>query len=238
MNINEFVKLVASIIGDYPDHRNLTHVQISRMANAASLKLMKKKIGLPEMYQPGMPMPPEATEISRKNKEDLRPFLVEAGIKDNPAIPVDLNGFADIPKKLYYCSTLEYWKPLPPLLGGYEVKPIEILTDLQYQDRQGSSIIYPDIDHPICNFQKDYMRFLPSGLGYVHMIYYRYPSNCLYAIKYVNDMPVWDPNNSVDLEWNDDNQLSVMVLLLGDLGINLEKGDLLQYAELHKQQGV
>lgn len=238
MNINEFVKLVASIIGDHPSHRSLTNVQIARLANAASMKLMKKKIGLPEMYQPGMPMPPEATEISRKNKEDLRPFLVEAGIKDKPAIPVDINGFADIPEKLYYCSTLEYWKPLPPPLEGYDVKPIEILTDLQYQDRQGSSIIYPDLDHPICNFQKDYMRFLPSGLGYVHMIYYRYPNNCLYAIKYVDDMPVYDAENSVDLEWNNDNQLSVMVLLLGDLGINLEKGDLLQYAELHKQQGV
>ena len=238
MRIDQVIGIAASIIGDHPTHRNLNNNQISRLLNVASLKLLRKKIGLPEAYSPGMPVPPEVTEITRKNKEDIRVFLVELGFKDNASLPIDSGGFADIPTNLYYCSTLEYWKPKLPPLEGYDIKPIEILTDTQFLDRVSSAVIDPDYNYPICNFQNNFIRFAPKDIQYAHMIYYRYPVDCVYAIRYENNMPVFDEDNSVDLEWNDDNTLNVINIFLGDIGISIEKQEIVNYAELHKQRGV
>jgi hypothetical protein len=240
MDIGELVRLSANLIGERAPHRSMNHTQITRMLNMESLKLLRKKIGLPEEYQPGMPLPREATEISRKNKEDIRVFLKDLGIKPggNPSLHISPKGIATIPTDLYYMSTIEYWKRVGSYVE-FDTKPVEILTDVEFLDRQQSHIMAPSIDYPICNFQKDYIRFLPQNLGYAHCIYYRYPVDCIYAIKYINqDKPVYDPDNSRDLEWNDDNCLTIVMMFLGDLGIPLEKPDLIQYAELHKKEGV
>lgn len=234
MNHGQIRVILKTFLQNQRSNITLDYKDYNELINVAQLKHFKRKIGLPEEYQPGMPLPRQSIEITQKIEDDLRIFKVNYG-DDQPVVKV-INGKLDIPDDYYIVSTLSV-----PVKGGE--RNIEIVSDTQWNDRLDSKLIAPRKRYPICNFQHNFIRFSPPDIKYVKFIYYRYPKEAVYAVKRRSSynaalFPEYDPDNSVELEWDDINIIDIIHILLTDLSIVVNKKDIANYANVKTQQGI
>lgn len=236
MDLEQIRRILFTFIQNKGGKVTLDYKGFNELLNVCQLKHFKKKIGLPEEYQPGLPLPRQVIEITQKITDDLRRFKVNHG-DDLPVYKVN-HGQAVIPSNYYIVSTLVY-----PAKSGD--RRIEIVTDTQFADRMNSSLIKPRMRYPIANFQKSFIRIEPKEIRYIKFIYYRYPNRAQYSIALPDpdrDTPNWfmeyDPVTSVQLEWDDVNTVDIIHMMLQDLSITVEKRDLFQYANVKEVKGA
>jgi hypothetical protein len=239
MNLLQISNIVNFIIGDrLPDIPSLTPAKFCDLLHIAQLKHYKRKLGLPEEYQPGMPLPRQAFDITQKITEDLRRFKV---IKDGPsAIPV-VGGRFNYPAGYYYPSSLVAFIEYPG--EGTRSKVIEIVTDKRWDEMQGNWVDRPNDEYPIANSQATFIRVAPETIIRVGMVYLRQPSKPVYSVTISpNGVNQYNPAGSSwgisGDDWDEVNQVDIMYVLLSDLGITMQRQDVFQIAEKHKQQGI
>lgn len=233
MNNNDILRLTQFITGERLPGKALSQETFGLLLDAAQKKHYKRKIGLPESYQPGMPLPAESYDITQKLTEDTRKFKVSMGEETAPLILS--NGRVTLPADYYYCSTITY-KWIRNTTVKY--RKVEVVNDQQWSERMSSSITIPTLKYPIANFQADYLRVYPRSIQYLDFIYLRLPKTPVLKYKTENGVKTYDTTNSVELEWDDINKLDILHILLGDMGIPLQKPELINYSELHKAKGI
>lgn len=239
MNLLQISNIVNFIIGDrLPDIPSLTPSKFCDLLHIAQLKHYKRKLGLPEEYQPGMPLPRQAFDITQKITEDLRRFKV---IKDGGNAITVMNGKFDYPTDYYYPSSLVAFIETPG--EGTRSKVIEIVTDKRWDEMQGSWVDRPNDEYPIANSQATFMRVAPETIIRVGMVYLRQPAKPIYSVTISpNGVNQYNPDGSSwgisGDDWDEVNQVDIMYVLLSDLGITMQRQDVFQIAEKHKQQGI
>jgi hypothetical protein len=230
MTLKDLLEIINYIVGkQFPDMRPLTPQNFNRLLQMANIQHFKRKIGLPEEYSPGMPIPTQAYNVSQMNTEDLRPF------KESYPITLEKTGSFSIPDKYYYHSSL--------MVGfkagsGTNYTKAIVVTDDQWDDMVGSKVNYPTEYCPICNYQANFIRVYPKDALRVIFSYLRKPSTPYYAMKQLNGVMVYDDDNSEQLEWNESNQYDILALILSNMGIALGKESVIQMAEMKKQRGI
>lgn len=234
MTLDQLRILVTTLVRDKSSEINIVPEQWGMLMKLASLKHYKRKLGLPEEYAPGRPLPTQIPEISQRITDDLLPFKMFMGRSGQPKLQVAANGEAVIPADFFYPLSLLY----AVVDGTLKYKEVDILTDKEWTDYMSSSIITPSKKYPIANFQKNYIRFMPVNLQSVEFTYLKKPVDPVYAFTYANGFLEYDPINSVELEWDELNQIDILYMLLSDLGIIVTRGDIVQVAEKVKQQGI
>ena len=237
MNLGELFDLAGFIVQDIDPEKQVSPPEFELALKAANIKHFKQKIGLPEEYQPGMPLPRQVPEITMKITEDIRPFKVfmgrGAGANATP-LSVD-DGYATIPDDYYYPLSMVYrWVKD----GAIVRRNIDIVDDLEWGNRISDPLTKGTKKNPICNYQATEIRFQPDSILFVDFTYLRMPNEPVFATKYDDGYVQYDAANSTELEWDDINQLDILYKTLTDLGFGLKRGDVIQYAEQHKQQGV
>jgi hypothetical protein len=215
--------------------KGLTPEQAELLIKTASLKHFKRKVGLPEQYQPGQPMPQQAFEITKKITQDLLPFKVHMGKSGTVPLYVDAYGYATTPSNLYYPSTMTYLKSEA---HGLTYKPIDILDDQAWVDRVDDALTAPSVNRPVANFQVSYIRFSPIKNAWVEFIYLKYPDDPVFGYTQDRGFIEYDSANSTELEWDEANQVDIIAIMLSDLGVNMGRQDILQVAEKVKTQGI
>lgn len=236
MNLHEISQTIALILGDYePTQATPTRQEFSLLLKINSLKHFKRKMGLPEQYQPGMPLPAQVFEITEKLSQDVRRFKVFMGKKDTAPLMLDTNGYADVPSDMYYPSSFTY-RYFTASKNRW--RTVDVLTDEEFDRRLGSVVEQPTKYWPVCNFQRDFIRFAPVDMQYINFNYIRYPVDPIYAVKKDDFITVYDAANSTELEWDDINQIDIMMLVLVDLGMFLKREDIIKYATQAKVQGI
>ena len=198
----------------------------------------KKKLGIPEQYSPGMPIPREVVEITQRNMGDLRPFKKVLGERDYGPLIVDKFGYTDIPTDFVYYTSLYYFNTEDKVTS---LTDIDVVTDKRWSERVSHAIEYPDRDYPICNIVANKIRFMPKDLRQVLMTYYRWPVTPIYKMAYdFSDykMEVYDEVNSVQLEWDDMNIYDIIILMLEFFGIKMTAQDLVQFSDQKIKEGV
>ena len=235
MNLEQIRRLAILIVGDVGEKISLTPTQFSDMLHLASLRHFKRKLGLPEEYKPGMPLPTQAYEITSRITEDLRRFKVVAGYDTSTPIVVSKTGKAEYPQDYYIISTITYQYNDDK---NRLTRKVEVLSDLEYQERVSSLNETPDALFPVCNMQSDYIQFAPRNIGAVSMVYLRTPKPPVYFVNTNKGYYEYDDVNSVQLEWDEMNQIDIMVLFLSDLGVKLGKADVFNYANQIKERGI
>lgn len=233
MNNYDILKLARYIAGDRMPGKALSQEMFGLLLDGAQTKHYKRKIGLPEAYQPGIPYPPQSYDINQKITEDMRKFKVMMGDEQAPLMVV--KGKAQLPSDYYYVSSITF-KHIRNTIVKY--REVEVVNDKQWNERHSSSLINPTFKYPIANFQSGHLRVSPSEIQYLDFIYLRLPVVPELKFKNENGIPVYDTERSVELEWDNINKMDILHIVLGDLGINLSKPELLQYSELHKAQGI
>lgn len=89
---------------------------------------------------------------------------------------------------------------------------------------------------PVAHIINSHLEF-ETDLTDFNFSYLKVPTRPVWAYTTVNSRPVFDPNNSVDLEWNPVHHLSIIKGALTYLGVAVEDNDLVQYFDNKKTTG-
>ena len=175
----------------------------------AELIQFKRKLGIPEQYNPNNP---QGFEIDKVITSDLEPFKVIMGDK-TPELKVK-DGYADIPGDYYYPSTMR----LRLVKKGVQSwRNVDILPDKEFNKRMTSSLLQPSLRYPCANFQAGVIRVEPRTVHSLYFVYLRLPVKPVYAVKYIRGFAEYDAAKSTELEWNDINILDIISILLNEL---------------------
>jgi hypothetical protein len=233
MNLLQIIDTINYFIGDkFPETPMLTPKRFDTLLHQASLKHFKRKLGLPEEYQVGMPLPRQAYDLTQKISTDLEPFKVYRGV-DNPLFIK--GGVVDLPKDYYYPSSLM-------AIIDYEIgsvrKRVRFVTDQRWDDMHSNYVDIPNNEYPIGRIIRNRIEVSPTHIARGLFTYLRLPKPTKYAVKQNANVGVYDHDNSVQLEWDEINQIDIMHVLLSDLGLPMKRQDIYQVAENKKAQGI
>jgi hypothetical protein len=262
MNLDFIYKYILFLANHAVTGNSISPAEFNMTLNAANIKLLKRKCGLPEDYRPGQPFTRQSVEVTQVLTDDILPFKIHLGDPNTPYLQVDANGYGQIPINLFYPHALSYkFFPNTDCTGEFKIRQIDVLTDQQFDYVAGSSIRKPTLYHPACNFQDGAIRFLPKNIQRVEFVYVRFPVVPVYDFYISAELEhiYLEPgivhtllpgeegsagqtsgtvqSLSVELEWNDANKLDCASLILSMLGINQREGALQQFAEMSKATG-
>src|ERR1035437_1477609 len=99
---------------------------------------------------------------------------------------------------------------------------VDVLTDGEVSLRRSDANKYPTEDFPICTNKGAYFQFYPENLQYVEHVYLRNPKVSKWVGTWddVNDMYIYDPINSVQIEFPDIDKYRFVSYLLATLGFS------------------
>jgi hypothetical protein len=242
----------------------ISPVEFTQLLQVCNLKYFKKKVGVPEEYQPGMPLPRQQFEITQSNSDSLSPFKKFMGEYNTDPLYIDANGYSPLPDDYFYHSACSFLDAVNNPDCSPTIKPriVEVLTDAQWDAVTSSVIRPPSRKYPVMNYQSHFIRFAPIDLGQVQFIFLRYPTNPYYdyyidsngAYIYLEEgeshtLQAGEEGSagqtsgvvvslSKELEWNEVGKLDIANLVLQHIGINLREGQLFQYADKVLKEGV
>ncbi len=236
MNINDVYKTIQFIVRKNTTGGLINPDQFNLIINRAQMTKFMRADGNPQEYQPGAPIPRQAFEINQILADMLGPFI------QNYNMILDANGQAPFPSDyVHLIPGLGYKTSVNNTNGvGTTLKyvPIEVVNKSFEYYRLSSGIVQPTRSVPICIENGDYLQFYPINIGPVSFPYLRQPRQAVWAYTLVNNRPVYDQANSVDLEWRDIDQNSIIALAVSYLGISLKDQEISAYASSTYNQGV
>lgn len=147
---------------------------------------------------------------------------------------INVDGYATLPTGYHYPSTLTI-----KLLNGANIKyrNVKIVSDHEFAEKIGSSARYPDKYFPIANILGGKIRFAPTNFKYSHFVYLMTPERPVYNLKYNRGFAEYDPSGSTELNWDDANLITIMVIALQEIGVSVASAELLNITEKSKQTG-
>lgn len=92
----------------------------------------------------------------------------------------------------------------------------------------------PTSDYPICKFENKKLHARPVNIGQVTISYIEKPTKAKYAYTIVSDRYVYDDANSVDVVFDEILHDDIMMRVLANLGIAMDKELLIRVSEQNK----
>ena len=180
----------------------------------------RKRLGLPEAFNPGSAT--EGAGMNRLVESDLLPFLVTETKNPVAGVVTPTYGW-------YY------------MLDFYTADSItsDLLSTEEVSSRINNYILEPTTQHIAAYRVSTGLKVLPSTITGITLIYYRKPIDPVFNII-TNPVTLemsYDVATAIELEWDDGNKLDILSMILQDLGINLQRGDLQQMANKLIQTG-
>jgi len=245
ININDFRNFILYAANKSGKGALPTPSQFNSFCERALMEWTMKRYGNRAEYQPGRPIPRISYDKTQAVMDDLRHLKYEAdmlvnngrfGIPDGTTV-TDRN--SQVLPEYLHLSTIRgcyYYTGT----NGIEEKeiPVPVVSDKELSYLLDSSICQPTFAYPAANIQSTYVLVYPKTFQYVHIVYLRQPYTPVWAYTTVNGRPVYDPANSTDLDAPKEAFNEIAMGVLSFMGINMREGELLQYAEMNKQQGI
>lgn len=118
--------------------------------------------------------------------------------------------------------------------------PVEAVTDDELGNRLNSQINTPSVSSPIVvRKDNDEWQLYPKVQQAGTMVYLAVPRTPVFGYTLMSGrVIVYDSLTSVQLQWNDKDILSIILIALNGLGINLSEPDILQWSEMKSQQNL
>jgi hypothetical protein len=235
MNLGEIRDYTNYISRKERNGLSCTPEEFNSILQVVSLKQFKRTYGLPEDYQPGQAIPRIAFELNQLVIDRIHRHIVRKGDPDDIPLMPDTNGQALIPADYCHYASLTYRYSAD---GVVTERPVDVLTVDQRAKRLVNSITAPTKKNPCCCFFKDYIEFYPKTLQYVNFIYLRLPVTPVYGCLIdANDVETYDPLTSTELDFDAENHMEIVNLLIQEMGINLSDDRLEAYAQKQTREG-
>ena len=235
MTLNDIRRILALIIGKRAEEvRELTPDNFSALLHYNSLRYFHRRTGIPEEYQPGMPILRETVELVRSNSVALAPFIMVRGDQDgNQVIHINEYGYGSYPDDYFFPMNLHYFRTSTT---GLKKTNIDLYSNADFHRKSEDVLEKATFKYPMATLHTK-IQIAPKGIRRISMTYLRLPETPFFAVKYENGMNVYDADNSVELEWNDLAIHSIIGLMCESLGVSIGAADVAQYQLNLNQQG-
>ncbi len=180
-------------------------------------------LGEYQKYQVQRPIAVVEIGMNARIRQSLAPLIYGVILSPNAG-----TGIAPFP------SDYEYPDAMWGVYGYYNIKFIQ-------QDRLDSylhSSIDPVVQNPVYLIQHEGFHFFPQDIGMTRMSYVRTPPSIVWGYTLdSNNRPVYNPLTSQDPVWGDTDMMEIIVRALALVGVNLQVGAVMQYANEVKNGG-
>lgn len=257
MDNREIINTIRYIINENQQGASLTPQMATSFLKTANILLLKRKIGLPENYNPMNPFPREIFQATLVNTIDLQPFMMHMGNMTSLPLAVNSDGLATLPPDFFYPTGILFIKPTE---SGAVPRMVTLVTDIEWMQSLGNTVTTPTEEYPMAKIFSGGMYVRPADVKFVDFSYIRKPADPVYdyyidnatarevylspgetppltGVTYSGIGGTGNISASVELEWNDINKVNIMAIMLSFLGVNLKANDIIGYAEKLKSQG-
>jgi hypothetical protein len=180
-------------------------------------------LGEYQKYQVGRPIAVVEFGQTEKIRQSIAPLIYGTVLTPN-----SVTGVAGYP------SDFEQVDAMWSVYGFYNIRFVQ-------QDRLASyyrSSIDPVAQNPVYLVKHEGFQFYPEDIGMARMSYVRTPPSIVWGyVEDSNGIPVWNPLTSQDPVWADYDMFNIIVRALALVGVNLQLGVVMQYAQEVKNAG-
>lgn len=180
-------------------------------------------LGEYQKYQPTRPFPPVSFSGNERIRTSIAPLIYET------VLPVNTTtGIANYP------SDFEEVDAMWSLYNIYRIRFAQ--QDNLWMMR--NSRIDPIVNNPVYFLNEYGINFLPTTVGDARMSYVRKPPPIIWGYTLDgNGIPVYDETTSQQPIWSESDIMQVIVRGLAAVGVNLQLGVVMQYANDVKNMG-
>lgn len=182
---------------------------------------------------------------TQKMTDRMKSFIHKSRLSTN------MKGELQYPSDYFYFVTLSTFKadvmaaqmvacgnnPVNINWNAIPLVPVKILDNDKLYFRNLSPIYTPSITSPVATFFDEFIQVYPINLGYVQMDYLQKPQPVLWAFTVVNELPVYDPINSIDFEWDATTENSLVWEILKLFSLTVREMDVLGVADKMEGEG-
>jgi len=199
MNLGEVLDIFNLVIADKaPDSEDMTPERFTTLLKYANKKHF-------------------TAAVDKKKWNSLRPFTVVLGADGTMSLKIEKDGTAALPDDYveHKSSRHQYLKN-----GQVKHSVVRKIDDQKWDHVHQSAIEKPTRRHPYLNVKDDYIRVAPADLRYIIFTYIRKPVDPVFVADYETyGFPVYDEDNSTELEWDDENVLDIIFIMLREFGV-------------------
>lgn len=211
---------------------SFTPDRFSQLIKVVNIDKFKQKMGLPEEYQPGHPLPKEFAEITQKVADDLRIFKV---YMPNTPAPVGL-----LPYPADYAHRDDILYSESETIDGVITsipRLVEIMRESHASARRGNYTKQPTTSHPIAVMRYNGIQIFPVTITVVDFTYWRWPKDPVFSYVQGEGYITYNAAGSTEFEWPVDNHIDLVRMMLDYMGVHLREADIVQYANAKIQSG-
>lgn len=217
MNVNDVYELI-KYIANKNQQGYISPSQFNLIINQAQTSYISWLLGSFQQYQAGRPIAKVELGQNSVVRQRLSPAIY------NYILNLDNNGQAPYPSD--YIQTDAMWT-------------IYGLKRIRYTEQDALYSVFNSVIDPVNNTNPIYLientgfQFYPTNLiyGQARMSYVRNPSAIVWGYTLDgNNRPVYNAATSVDPIWDDTSMLDIIVRALKMVGVNLQSGAVIQYA--------
>lgn len=223
-------------------------------------KMIRKYYGTPEEYQPGMPMPRIAYEITQLVTDYVSQLKVEVtlSVPDTGRItkPLDYLHKSSIAVSNYdvfdseeddeeentadCCDNETVQKKRTTNNRRIPIKwaPVTVVSENERWSWLNSTLRKPTMSNPIAVFLgNDEVQFYPQDIRSALLTYIRYPKKPIWNYNIVGGIPVYNPVGSQDIELPQICADEMAVTILDRVGITIREPGLVEWSRFVKANG-
>lgn len=223
MTNHDIIKIVNFVLNKDINGNAFGAAEFTSMINAQSLGLFYDKMGLTQEYQLNTPVARSGVGLSKKLTQDLLPFY-KTTTKAVVGGMVSMTGL----NSEFIISVI----PVPVIARGFD----EVNAD-ELGNRLSNPITAPSLSDPIMVWTaSDTFMVYPATITSVTVHYYETPA--IASVSFTTDpvtlLPVY---TGTELAWSDSNKVEIAYRIIRDAGMNIERSDVMQYANQIVQSG-
>lgn len=226
MDVNEVYRVMLYATAKNKQNGYLSPDDFNLAINQGQRMYLDYLLGEYQKYQPQRPIAVVEFGQNERIRESISPLIY------NTILPITpITGIASQP------SDYEYTDNMWGVYGNYNIRFVQ-------QDRLDSFIhssIDPVSTNPVYLIRHEGFQFFPDrpyGENQAKMSYVRKPPSIVWGeARDSNNRPVWNPATSQNPIWGESDIIQVIVRALSWVGVNLQLGVVIQYAQEVKTQG-
>jgi hypothetical protein len=219
MNNFELYQLALFIIDKDENANRIRPSEFEISLIAKNIIHFRRRLGIPEGYQPGTAI--MGAGATRMIDADLLPFYKSGDVAaEGKALVPDGNGKITIADAYYIDDFNTDTSRSSSLISGQKKS-----------NRLNNAVTKPTVKDIAGSLAKGGLQVYPKTLTSVNVWYWRLPIAPVFKTTVDgSNEEVYDVGVSTELEWDDGNRLAILHMILQDIGVNVEKSMVEQYA--------
>lgn len=223
MDVNRVYSIAKYCVGKNIQNGYLSPEDFFTIINTAQQQYLDYLLGEYQQYQAGRPIAVVQVGNNDRIRNSIAPLIYNITLTPNTT-----TGIASFPSD--YEAVDAMWEV-------YNLYNIRFVNQPRLASFHNSTIDLVS-ENPIYLIKHEGFQFYPTNIGLARMSYVRTPPSIVWGyILDSNGIPVWNPATSQDPVWGDTDMLNIISRALRIIGVNLDAGEVAQYANEIKYRG-